>query len=188
MLLDWYRAWQRQVPLRPGEGYYSTPLAMQGGDPYIRALMRTISVSESNDPRPYSLLYGGRHTEDLSEHPDRCIHIHWGPNAGDCSTAAGRYQFLTSTWLEKAHQYHPKPGRNEDYSFEPQYQDAVVYAWLTDDHAWGVNLSELLQQGQLDEVLERLSNTWTSLGYGTETNWHSANLPEMYEQFLQEEL
>lgn len=37
------------------------PLAMNSGDPYIRALMRTISVSESNDVNPYGLLYGGEH-------------------------------------------------------------------------------------------------------------------------------
>ena len=32
------------------------PLAMVGGDPHVRALMRTISVSESNDANPYGLL------------------------------------------------------------------------------------------------------------------------------------
>jgi muramidase (phage lysozyme) len=35
------------------------PLVMQGGDPYIRALMRTISMSESNYPNPYAIVHGG---------------------------------------------------------------------------------------------------------------------------------
>lgn len=48
---------------------------MQGGDPYIRALMRTISASEANGNRPYSLLYGGQQVKDLSRHPEICVTI-----------------------------------------------------------------------------------------------------------------
>jgi muramidase (phage lysozyme) len=169
----------------------ASPLVMRGGDPYIRALMRTISMGEANVPNPYAVIYGGEYAQDLRNHPDRCVSIAIGPNAGRCSTAAGRYQFLASTWLEKARHYHPSPGNFvlwEHYSFEPQYQDEVVYAWLADTGAWGVSLSDLLQQGNLDEVLRRLSSTWTSLGYGIESNAMTARLPQLYQQFLQEEL
>jgi len=48
---------------------------MKGGDPYIRALMRTISASEASGNRPYSLLYGGEQVNDLSHHPQKCITI-----------------------------------------------------------------------------------------------------------------
>jgi muramidase (phage lysozyme) len=168
------------------------PLVMRGGDPYIRALMRTISASEANDPRPYSILYGGEHVQDLSQHPDLCIPISVGPNLGDCTTAAGRYQFLTSTWLDKAREYHPQRSKfhfwGESYSFAPEAQDKVVYAWLSDPSAWGVDIAQLLRQGQLEEVLWMLSPTWTSLGYGIETNSVSSSLPAIYEQVLQEEL
>lgn len=167
------------------------PLRMKGGDPYIRALMRTISASESNDPRPYSLIYGGDRFEDFSQHPDRCVPIVAGPNLGDCTTAAGRYQFITSTWLEQAQTYHPNPSglwRWRSYSFEPEYQDAVVYAWLSDPQAWGVDLAQLLRDGAIEEVLYILSPTWTSLGYGIETNSMSASLPYIYEEMLREEL
>lgn len=167
------------------------PLVIQGGDPYIRALMRTISMSESNYPNPYAVIYGGEYAEDLSRHPDHCTKITVGPNTGKCSTAAGRYQFLSTTWREKAQIYHPEPYQFitwERYSFEPQYQDAVMYAWLTDPAAWGGDLRVLLQQGYVRDVLAKLSGTWTSLGYGIETNSMSARLPEIYEQFLQEEL
>lgn len=167
------------------------PLVMQGGDPYIRALMRTISMSESNYPNPYAIIHGGSYTDDLSQHPDRCTNISVGPNAGRCSTAAGRYQFLTTTWSEKARIYHPYPARFivwERYSFEPKYQDAVMYAWLTDPEAWGGDLRTSLQQGYVQDVLAKLSNTWTSLGYGIETNSMSNNLPELYSKFLKEEL
>lgn len=167
------------------------PLVMEGGDPYIRALMRTISVSEANDARPYSLLYGGERARDLSRHPDRCLTIMAGPNVGNCTTAAGRYQFLTTTWQEKAKFYHPQPSGFwlwQSYSFEPQFQDEVVYAWLSDSQAWGADLSALLRTGEVSEVLRILSGTWTSLGYGIEDNVHTSTLPEIYEELLKEEL
>lgn len=59
MLLS--KDWQGSLnglPLDPNWNGHPIPLAMRGGDPYIRALMRTISVSESSDPQPYSILYG----------------------------------------------------------------------------------------------------------------------------------
>lgn len=167
------------------------PLVMQGGDPYIRALMRTISASESNVKQPYFVLYGGDRVKDLSRHPSQCITITVGPNKGNCSTAAGRYQMINRTWDEKAKAYHPKPSQFlfwKSYSFEPQYQDAVVYAWLKDRRAWGADISSLLQQGKLDRVLRLLSGTWTSLGYGIENNSNTGNLPRVYQQMLQEEL
>lgn len=167
------------------------PLEMQGGDPYIRALMRTISASESSDPSPYTLLYGGEHLESLHEHPDECLPIVAGPNVGKCTTAAGRYQFLTTTWLEMAKDYHPRPkgfAAWRSYSFEPRYQDEVVHAWLSDSSFWGVDIGKKLRDGELTDVLQLLSGTWTSLGYGIETNVMSSSLPDIYAEMLAEEL
>jgi muramidase (phage lysozyme) len=164
---------------------------MKGGDPYIRALMRTISASEANSNRPYSLLYGGQHFSNLARHPEICVLIETGPNQGNCSTAAGRYQIINSTWYQIAPRYHPHPTHFMfwvDYSFEPEYQDTVVYRWLNDSKVWGTDLSQLLHQGKLDEVLQRLSPTWTSLGYGIETNSVSRSLPQIYQKVLKEEL
>lgn len=170
----------------------SVPLEMKGGDPYVRALMRTISAAESHTADPYHTLYGGQRVNDLSEHPNLCVDIVAGPNIGDCTTAAGRYQFLTTTWLEKADIYHPQPPRWYswwgDYSFEPVYQDEVVYRWLSDPVAWGVDIPELLRQGRLDEVLYLLSGTWTSLGYGIEDNSMTPYLAQVYQDMLVEEL
>jgi muramidase (phage lysozyme) len=167
------------------------PLVMRGGDPHIRALMRTISASEANTTRPYSLLYGGEHIQDFSRHPDICIAIVTGPNIGDCTTAAGRYQFLTTTWLDKASQYHPDRSRLffwEPYSFAPEFQDKVVHDWLSDPQEWGVDIPQMLRDRQLDAVLQLLSPTWTSLSYGIEPNVMTGSLPIIYEQMLQEEL
>lgn len=168
------------------------PLAMSGGDPYVRALMRTISASESNMDRPYRLLYGGKIINDLANHPDTCIAIETGPNVGSCTTAAGRYQFLTTTWYSMAQQYHPIPPSWfefwQAYDFSPESQDIVVYRWLSDSDAWGMDIGQQLKNGEVHQVLELLSGTWTSLGYGIETNSMSDHLPRIYNDMLQEEL
>lgn len=170
------------------------PLIMTGGDPYIRALMRTISASESNVEYPYSVLYGGQYVRDLKRHPDKCVTIVVGPNKGNCTTAAGRYQMLSDTWEIQSERYHPQRlevGEGDSYSFEPEFQDEVVYAWLSDQKAWGrgegVDLADLLRQGRIEDVLKILSDTWTSLGYGIETNSMSEYLPEIYQEVLVQE-
>jgi muramidase (phage lysozyme) len=190
-LLQWYIHGDLQSPSDPVFGVKQPHLVMKGGDPYIRALMRTISASEASGSRPYSLLYGGQQVNDLSRHPEICVTIPIGPNTGNCSTAAGRYQIINTTWFQISPRYHPKPMQMmfwAGYSFEPEYQDLVVYRWLNDTKVWKVDISQLLRQGKLSEVLRRLSPTWTSLGYGIETNSVSGSLPKVYQTMLQEEL
>jgi len=171
--------------------YGTPPLAMKGGDPYIRALMRTITASEANVSRPYNVLYGNSYFEDLTHHPQLCVPIKVGPNKGLCSTAAGRYQMINTTWYMVAKRYHPHPDGIlwwKNYSFEPEYQDTVIYNWLNDSQAWGVDISQLLKQGKIEEVLRLLSPTWTSLGYGIEDNSMTEYLPKIYQNMLEEEL
>jgi muramidase (phage lysozyme) len=64
----------------------------------------------------------------------------------------------------------------------------VVYQWLKDAAAWDLDIAASLRQGELDLVLRRLSGTWTSLGYGIESNSMTARLPGLYQELLQEEL
>ncbi|MDZ8188038.1 MAG: glycoside hydrolase family protein [Nostoc sp. ChiSLP02] len=190
-LFQWYIQGELRSPSDPIFEVKQPPLVMKQGDPYIRALMRTISASEANGNRPYSLLYGGQQVSDLSRHPEICVTIITGPNTGNCSTAAGRYQIINTTWYRIAPRYHPKPMRLmfwTNYSFEAEYQDLVVYRWLKDPKVWGTDISQLLRQGKLNDVLRLLSPTWTSLGYGIETNSISNSLPKIYQKMLQEEL
>jgi muramidase (phage lysozyme) len=171
----------------------TSQLVMVGGDPYIRALMRMIASSEANDPHPYSLIYGGSHAAQLRRHPAQCVRIVNGPNVNKCSTAAGRYQTIDTTWARISKKYHPQPDCvlfvfQCDYSFEAQYQDEVVYAWLSDAQAWKMDIPTLLKAGKLEKVRRRLSSTWTSLGYGVENNTMTPKLAGIYQQLLQEEL
>ncbi|WP_333081537.1 MULTISPECIES: glycoside hydrolase family protein [unclassified Microcoleus] len=189
-LVDSLRGNQQLSQSVSGVGKFP-PLAIKTGDPYIRALMRTISASESNVARPYHVVYGGKYILDLSRHPDWCVKIVNGPNRGKCTTAAGRYQFLTTTWKEKAKRYQARRANFlfwEDYSFEPEDQDAVVYAWLSDRKFWKADIPEMLRQERLTDVLRMLSGTWTSLGYGIENNSMSSRLPKVYREMLREEL
>ncbi len=71
-----------------------------------------------------------------------------GPNTGNCSTAAGRYQIINTTSAEIAPRYHPNPSQVmfwSSYSFQPEYQDIVVYRWLNDPKVWGTDISKLLR-------------------------------------------
>lgn len=178
----------RPLLLIPG----TQPLTMAGGDPHLRALMRTISASESNVLRPYHVLHGGASVGTLERHPNRCEAIGQGPNRGNCSTAAGRYQLLFGTWIELASRYHP--ARTSDaldavgLSFSALDQDLVVHAWLADPRAWRLDLAAQLRQGRVQPVLRRLSGTWTSLGYGIENNKMSRELPGLYQRLLKDEL
>ena len=193
LLITIWSGFEKQKTSQFKDTNYSSipPLAMTDGNPYIRALMRTIFTSEAKDANPYTLLYGGKHFTDLSRHPNQCITIVSGPHQGECSTAAGRYQILTSTWLEKVKQYRSKRSKSltkNSNNFEPQSQDEVVYAWPIDRHAWGADIADLLKQGKLNRVLQLLSGTWTSLGYGTENNSITPMLSKVYQKALTEEL
>ncbi len=64
----------------------------------------------------------------------------------------------------------------------------MVYHWLKDTSAWNLDIPTALRDGRLDEVLRRLSGTWTSLGYGIESNTMTARLPRIYDNLLKEEL
>jgi muramidase (phage lysozyme) len=190
-LFQWYVFGELDPINDPVFKQNNPPLIMTDGDPYIRALMRTISFSESNTKRPYSVVYGGQQVNNLSRHPEICVTIVNGPNQGNCSTAAGRYQVINTTWYDIAPRYHPEPQNMifwTNYSFEAEYQDIVVYRWLSDERVWGVDIAEKLRQNKLKDVLKLLSPTWTSLGYGIETNSNTRFLPQVYQKVLKEEL
>ena len=64
----------------------------------------------------------------------------------------------------------------------------MVHDWLADSSAWGIDVAGTLAAGDIHTVLKHLSGTWTSLGYGIETNSMSSHLPSIYQDMLKEEL
>lgn len=131
--------------------------------PEERALLDTIASTEAPD---YNVMYGGSRFDGYTDHPRQYHEITSGPNAGQKSSAAGRYQFLASTWDNVADRY----GFSD---FRPANQDMGAVALARENYArmTGRNLTADLASGDpetLANVGAVLSKTWTSLPSGIE--------------------
>jgi muramidase (phage lysozyme) len=86
-----------------------------------------------------------------------------GPNRGRTSSAAGRYQFLFSTWKNEQRQLNLP-------DFSPQSQDKAAWhlAQTVYHRQTNGNLLSDLKNGIFDKVGPALHGTWTSLPGGIE--------------------
>jgi muramidase (phage lysozyme) len=127
-----------------------------------RALLDTISGPESAGK--YNVMYGGKtfDLKDGTQHPDQGAVITRGANAGQTSTAAGRYQFINSTW--KAEQ--KKLGLKD---FSPENQDKAAWDLAKTNYKArnkGRDLETDLKSkdpAMRANIAHSLSSTWTSL-------------------------
>lgn len=126
-----------------------------------RALLETISGPESAGD--YNVIYGGSKFGDYADHPRTPILITSGPNKGQYSTAAGKYQFIGSTWDDQA----KKLGLSD---FSPASQDAAAWNLAQEEYKrdTGRSLEADLASGDLSRVAPSLRNQWTSLPGGIE--------------------
>lgn len=153
-------------------GPLSTALAPQaaGGavntaiPPEGRALLDTIAGPEAGRGGYNARYPGGTFNNGFADHPRTAAPIASGPDAGSTSDAAGRYQFLSSTWDGEA----KKLGLKD---FSPANQDAA--AWDLAQTAYrqktGGDLSAALKSNdpkQLAAVASALSGQWSSLPGG----------------------
>jgi muramidase (phage lysozyme) len=126
--------------------------------PEGKALLDAIAGSESGG---YTSRYPSKTFDNnWVDHPRIDEVIRSGPNAGKTSNAAGRYQFLSTTWDLY------KPGK----AFTPENQDIAAYRLAI--AAYGYGESGLLKDLKSDpaKVARKLSGTWTSLPGGIEPN------------------
>jgi muramidase (phage lysozyme) len=92
--------------------------------PHERGILNAISREESSDR--YDVIYGGEKITDFSDHPRKYVTITSGPNKGKKSSAAGKYQFLASTWDAAVKRYNAKNPDNPVTDFSPEAQDRIA--------------------------------------------------------------
>ncbi len=126
--------------------------------PHQRAFLNAIAGPESNGA--YNVRYtanGGAAFELTGEHPRMKEVIQSGPNKGKTSDAAGRYQFLSSTWDSL-----PKEAKG-DGKFTPENQDRAAWYLAKQDYRrnTGRDLdADLKEKGFTPEVASALGATW----------------------------
>lgn len=112
----------------------------------MRAMLDTISWAEGAD---YNTLFGSSTFSSYEDHPRRTI-----TKGGFSSTAAGRYQFLSTTWDEVAAQL-----KLPDFS--PESQDLAAVQLIKNRGAF-----DAVEAGDIPQALLSLSYEWASLPYG----------------------
>ena len=158
----------------PAEG------GVPGMDPALmkKALLASIARGESSG-YGYDMMLGGGRISDLSKHPGVLNSSPYGS-----STAAGRYQFLKSTWDEEAKKYGYK-------DFSPETQDTAAWNLARDVYSrkTGRRLEDDLASGDpktLNNISSTLSGTWTSLPGGPQpnSNWKDKDFASVYNENL----
>lgn len=156
------------VELTPNaNGVYKSDRPVAGGLPAAAVgLLNAIAGPESSGE--YNRLYSGdgaRYFDPATggwKHPNSGATITSGPNKGQKSTAAGRYQFINGTWKIVAQNY-----GLEDFS--PENQDKGAWNWAQDYYAEqtnGQNLEAVLRSGDpamIERVRQVLAEQWEGL-------------------------
>lgn len=119
--------------------------------PQMRAMLDTIAWAEGAN---YNTFFGGGRFDSFADHPRRVIR-----SSGFASSAAGRYQFLSTTWDEL---------NLPDFSPQSQDRGAVMLIQRR-------GVADEVEAGNIPAALQQLSYEWASLppyryaGQGTKT-------------------
>ncbi len=116
--------------------------------PEYRALLDTIAGAEGAD---YNTLYGGKTFSDFSQHPGLLINAY-----GRKSTAAGRYQFVNSTYREL------RKEKGLFSSFNEEEQDTAALYLIQKKGVTQELLEKSIETGDFNQVWDRLASTWAS--------------------------
>lgn len=122
--------------------------------PEGQKLLETISYAEgtkrAKPEESYRVMFGGGLAPDLSRHPDTIVR-----GGGYSSAAAGKYQFMPSTWQSQA-------SRLGLQGFGPKEQDLAALALARANLMPIGGLSVLQKEGLSPRVAAALSPVWAS--------------------------
>lgn len=120
-------------------------------NPNVRAFLDMLSAAEGTETHGYATNFGGTALESLADHPRQRHGFRETTGKRNVTTAAGRYQFLESTWDDVA----KKLGLPD---FGAQSQDIAAVELLRRAGALGPIL-----EGDFSTAVKRSGATWASL-------------------------
>jgi muramidase (phage lysozyme) len=139
----------------------------------LTAILNTIAWAEGTHDK-YNISYTGATFEDYGTHPKKLY-----CSNGVCSDAAGRYQFLSTTW-------EPLADRLKLPDFSPASQDKAAIQLLKDNNCYGAAV-----RGDVRAMADRCWTVWASLKSSSgakldaRQNAHSIEtLKAKYQEFL----
>lgn len=119
--------------------------------PNVKAFLDMIAYGEGMEKEPefgYKTKVGYEKFNSYEQHPNDCVRI---SSINDCSTAAGRYQFLNRTWWSLQ-------ARLRLPDFSPTSQDKAAIQLLKD-----YGIYDLVKQGKIDKAIFKASRVWASM-------------------------
>lgn len=125
-------------------------------DPNVRAFLALIRHGESsNSDSAYTVLYGGGHFSDMSQHPKQFFTTRDGRR----TSAAGAYQITWTTWSWLQTLYSIP-------DFSPASQDFAAVCLIKRRGA----LADVIA-GRFDRAITKCQNEWTSLPGAMESGY-----------------
>lgn len=124
---------------------------------YQKALHDAIAYAEGTrgySKDGYDVTFGFHTFSSCQVHPNRCIAF-----GSSCSTAAGRYQFLTTTWNSV------KSARSLP-SFEPENQERGAAYLISNTRRVTVPQDRPMTAAEFSNAMSKLSYEWASLPPG----------------------
>lgn len=126
-------------------------LTGMANDPRVRRFLDAIGSAEGTDTHGYNTAFGGGRLESLADHPRQLYDFKQTDGTANKTSAAGRYQFLQSTWDDLAKSLNLP-------DFGPESQDIGAVELLRRNGALPAVLS-----GDYDTAIQKSGGTWASL-------------------------
>lgn len=147
------------------EAIYKNPTMLANAKDYLNMLAESEGTANQGD-NGYNIMFRGGKIADYKAHPNQRHEYIDKQGRKGVSTAAGRYQFIHSTYQETA----KKLGITD---FSPESQDKVAIALMLER---GVDFND---GADLATNVNKINNTWTSLtGSTVGAQYHSQRDPQ----------